>query len=176
MSVDKKDLIEKLKRLCQSDNPYEAESAREKLMNIIRKYNIDESILEEDKVEIREFYYHNEIEERLLSQIMYAVAVTESRKILHYPHRRGKHITLLIECTYAQFVEINVKYEFYKELIYDDLEIFISAFIHKHRIFPLNSENTESEELTDEQIARILRMQEMMKGLNNKDYVHRIEG
>lgn len=175
MTVDKKDLIEKLKRLCQSDNPHEAESAREKLMNIIRKYNIDESILEEDRMERREFIYHNEIERRLLVQILYAVT-GGSRNIMYYSHKRGKQIKYIMDCTYAEYVEINVRYEFYKELIYDDLETFILAFIHKHRIFPLNSENTEPEELTDEQIARIVRMQEMMKGLNSKDYVHRIEG
>lgn len=174
MTVDKKDLIEKLKRLCQSDNPHEAESAREKLMNIIRKYNIDESILEEDRVERREFIYHNEIEKRLLAQILYAV--TGSRNIMYYPSRRGKQIKLVMECTYAESVEINIRYEFYKELIYDDLDVFISAFIHKHRIFPVNVESTDPDELSEEEIQKLMRMQEMMKGLNNKDYVHRITG
>lgn len=175
MSIDKKDLIEKLKRLCQSDNPHEAESAREKLMAIIKKYNIDESILEEDRMERREFIYHNEIERRLLVQILYAVV--GSRDVMYYPHRRGKQIKYVMECTYAESVEINVRYEFYKELIYDDLETFIWAFIHKHRIFPVNEENTSSlNELSEEEIQRLIRMQEMMKGLNSKDYVHRIEG
>lgn len=174
MSIDKKDLIEKLKRLCQSDNPHEAESAREKLMAIIKKYDIDESILEEDKVERREFIYHNDIEKRLLAQIMWAV--TGSKNIMYYSHKRGKQIKYVMECTYAESVEINVRYEFYKELIYDDLETFISAFIHKHRIFPVNIESTDPDELSEEELQKLMRMQEMMKGLNNKDYVHRIEG
>lgn len=174
MSVDKKDLIDKLKRLCQSDNHHEAESAKEKLMTIIKKYNIDESILEEDKVERREFIYHNDIEKRLLAQILYAV--TGSRNIMYYPSRRGKQIKLVMECTYAESVEINIRYEFYKELIYDDLDVFISAFIHKHMIFPINVESTDPDELSEEEIQKLMRMQEMMKGLNNKDYVHRITG
>lgn len=174
MSIDKKDLIEKLKRLCQSDNPHEAESAREKLMAIIKKYDIDESILEEDRIESREFIYHNDIEKRLLAQILWAV--TGSKNIMYYPNRRGKQITLIMNCTYAEFTEINIKYEFYKELIYDDLDVFISAFVHKHRIFPVNNEGTDPDELSEEEIQKLMRMQEMMKGLNNKDYVHRITG
>lgn len=55
----------------QSDNEYERKSAEDKLKLIMDKYDIDESELDNDKINHYTFYYHNNFRKDIVSSDNY---------------------------------------------------------------------------------------------------------
>lgn len=172
MTDNKLNLINKLKRLMESDNPNEAKSAEEKLHKIMEKYNIKESELNELQVNEYKLYYHNELENKLLTQICYKVFGKEyGNKCFQKRYHRGKRIELILKCTYEEYLEVSIQYDFYKEFMKEELDIFYRAFLYKHNIFPSDVEATDPPE---EDLDNIRRAIQMMKGMQDKSYVQRI--
>lgn len=87
---------------------------------------------------------------------------------------KGKKIRLYINCTYSQYLEISMQYDFYVELMKEELDVFIRAFVYKHNIFP--STEPDDRELSDDEIDKIMRARQMMQGMKDKSYIYRIEG
>ena len=142
-----------------------------KEIQLMEKYNIDESEIENDIIKQYEFYYHSELEKTLLHQIIYNIVGSKAR-IYYYVHR-GKRIRSYVDCTYEQFIEISVRYDFYKLLMQEELDVFIRAFIYKHKIFPTYSNEEEEldiSELSEEELNKIVRAGLMMRSLKDESY------
>lgn len=166
------DLINKLKRLTYSNNIHEAEAAQKKLDYIIKKYNISEKELEESEIKNYKFWYHNKIQKKILIQIIYKV-LGSIENVFSYK-KKGKQIELFVSCTYEQYIDISVQYEFYKELIEEELDIFITAFIMKHNIYPNNSDDARDiKDLTDEELNKYKRASFMSMAMDNTKSVHK---
>lgn len=172
MSTSKIDLVNKLKELMQSDNEYERKSAEDKLKLIMNKYDIDESELDNDKINHYTFYYHNNLEKTLLVQTIIKILGFDTP--MYKNTGKGKKIRLYINCTYSQYLEISMQYDFYVELMKEELDVFIRAFVYKHNIFP--STEPDDRELSDDEIDKIMRARQMMQGMKDKSYIYRIEG
>lgn len=73
--IDEKkiELIKKLQRLAERGVGGEKEGAQKKLQQLMKKYDIEESDLSDDKLEDHEWKYHNDFELRLLKQTIYKV-------------------------------------------------------------------------------------------------------
>lgn len=73
--IDEKkiELMKKLQRLAERGVGGEKEGAQKKLQQLMKKYNIEESDLSDDKLEDHEWKYHNDFELRLLKQTIYKV-------------------------------------------------------------------------------------------------------
>ena len=164
------DLINKLKRLTHSNNIHEAESAQKKLDYIIKKYNISDEELEESDIKKYSFWYHDPMQRKILVQVAYKVLGSLIGKIYSYTGRRGKKIELLVHCTYEQYLEISIQYDFYKELFQEELDVFITAFVMKHNIYPEQSESFRSiNELSDEEFDRY-----KTQGMKNESLPHKM--
>lgn len=169
------DLINKLKRLTHSNNIHEAEAAQKKLDYIIKKYNISDEELEESEIKEYSFWYHDPMQRKILVQVAYKVLGSLSGKIYSYTGRRGKKIELLVRCTYEQYLEISIQYDFYKELFQEELDVFITAFVMKHDIYPEQSESLKSiNELSDEEFDRYKRASLMTQGMKNESLPHKM--
>ena len=174
MSENKKDLINKLKRLIESDNEFESKSAEDKLRRIMEKYDISEDELDEDKINSYTLYYHNIYEEKLLHQIIYKQFSDRANEIMYIERNHiGKRTKLFLHCTYKEYIEVNIQYEFYKELFYEDLDIFLTGFIYKHNIFPPDVKTIDS--IDEDEKCKIMRAFMMAKGMSDKSYIQRIE-
>lgn len=93
MSDSKLDLLKKLKSLASSSNPHEAKSAEEKLNALLKKYNIDESEINEDKISDYLYYFKNKYERRLLNQIIYSVMGKKYTSTVFVPSKpKGKNV------------------------------------------------------------------------------------
>lgn len=170
---NKIELINKLKRLMNSDNESERASAEKKLHLIMDKYEIDESELDDGQDKKYDLYYHNNIEKRILIQVMFKVLGDDYKnKVYVECNKPGKHIKLMVHCTYEQYVEISVQYDFYKELILEDLDTFITGFIYKHHIFPANSNSNHHG--TPEELDRVRKAMSMTTGMSDKSFIQRI--
>lgn len=88
-----------------------------------------------------------------------------------YTYRCGKGSRSIrgVECTEAEGLQLQIEYEFYKQLWQEEMGLFWSAFIQKHRIFSMRPEDTGSDEpMTPEKMEEIMRMSQMMGAMQDK--------
>lgn len=167
----KKELLKKLQALAERGVGGEKETAERKLRQLMEKYGIDEMEFAEDKLEEFEFKYKNAQEEQLIRQLFYKMFGKEWRsKGYTYRYGKGSKSIRGIECTKAEGIQLQVEYEFYKQLWQEEMELFWDAFIQKHRIFSMRPEDTEGsdEPMTPERMAEIMRMSQMMDAMQDK--------
>lgn len=167
MNEAKIELLKKLKALAEQGVGGEKVNAQRMLDQLMKKYNISEEDLCEEKVQTFEFHWNNETEKRLLIQIIYKI--TNSVMIYTYFHhdingkRRQTAYILGCDCTQSQRLEIEFLFEFYLRLWKKDLALFFHAFIQKHELFG-NSEGT-SDSKTDEDT--LWKMSNLMRGMSD---------
>lgn len=163
---NKEDLLRKIKALAERGIDGEKESAQIILSNIMEKYGFTESDLEEEQKKLEWFSFHEELDKRLLTQIIYMVTGK------HAYGCRGTHTNRTrkkvgIECTTAEKLEIEASFEFFARAIKNEVDIFFIAFANKNNLFP--SENKVRDaikpEETPEQKAKRLKATLMMEGM-----------
>lgn len=170
MNEKKKELLKKLQALAERGVGGEKETAERKLKQLMKKYGIDKLEFEEDKLEEFEFKYSNPQEEQLIRQLFFKMFGKEWRS-KSYTYRCGKGSKSIrgIECTKAEGIQLQIEYEFYKQLWQEEMKLFWDAFIQKHHIFSMRPEDTgSSEPITPERMAEIMRMSQMMDAMQNK--------
>lgn len=164
----KMELLKKLKALAERGVGGEKEGAQKKMEQLMKKYGIEDIDLLEEKVEDYDFRYHDEIEKKLIIQIFYKVVPDFETKMYIYRYGKGSRSMLGIACTKAQALQIQVEYEFYRELWKEEKELFFSAFLNKHNIFGEQKNGSEEKELTEKDLERLQRMQMMICGMQDK--------
>lgn len=168
MTDKQRELLKKLQALAERGVGGEKETAERKLKQLIKKYGIEEAELSEDKIMDFDFKYHSKWEQKLLRQLFYRMFGLEYReKTYVYRYGKGSKSIYGIARTQAEGLQLQVEYDFYKALWEEELDLFQQAFIQKHRIFDPNG-GSDDTELTPEEIERILRMQQMMNGMQDK--------
>lgn len=168
MTDKQRELLKKLQALAERGVGGEKETAERKLKQLIKKYGIEEAELSEDKIMEFEFKYHNKWEMQLLRQLFYRMFGLKYReKTYTYRFGKGSKSIYGIACTKAEGLQLQIEYDFYKALYEEEVELFQSAFIQKHRIFDPHG-GSDDAELTPEEIERIMRMQQMMNGMQDK--------
>lgn len=173
MDEKKRELLQKLYALAERGDRGERAAARRQLDKLLKKYNIDEAELAEESVELRYFSYKGDFEQKLLHQVFYKVT-GESRPIYRYKSGRGKYTQNAMECTKAEAVQIQIEFDFYKQLLKDEMEFFYRAFIQKHKIFGTDMlPNASSPELSREQLFR---MSMLINGMEDRTMRQMIEG
>lgn len=83
-----------------------------------------------------------------------------------YTGRRRKQVG--IDCTPAQYIEIEADFAFYAAAMEEEMGIFYSAFLQKNNLFPppeLARENTEEEDGEDMDLERLAKIRAMMDGI-----------
>lgn len=179
MEESKIELMKKLRALAERGIGGEKEGAQRKLEQLMKKYNIEEADLDDEKKEDFEFKYHNEFERRLLNQIMYKVIGSDFlNNQWHYRRGRGSKTISGISCTKAEGIQIGIEYEFYTSLWKEEEDFFFSCFIQKHDIFQKDKEKmikgkNDGQKMTPEEIAR---MNAAMNAMQDKSMVQRLEG
>lgn len=134
-------LLQKLKRLAADGVGGEKINAEKMLKQLMQKYNISDLDLEQDKIEQRYIKISRlKIHQRLFMQVLSTFDITT-----HY----GKGVHRWVDCTAAQHIEIEAKYNFYLNHFKKDFEVFYLAFLQANSLFPKKSDN-ESEPTRDE--------------------------
>ena len=158
--------LRKIKALADGTNfEGERESALDKLRELMERHGISEQDLNHDTISTYDFKYKGERENLLLQQIFYKVMNVREFKTYEY-RQRGKKVrnTVGLDCTLVQSVEIKFLFEFYRDLYRKEEQAFYIAFIHKHDIFGGVSDNTESEQVSEEELQKMF---QMMRGMDN---------
>lgn len=156
-------LAQKLKALAEKADGNEQALAQQKLNDLLNKYNLAESDLE-DTVDYHEFKYKKSWEELLIRQIGYKVL---NRTEAYHTKPSGRKLQeVIFRCTDSQALEIEYLYSFYKALFEKDLDSFLHAFIQKHQLFgTVDDDTVEHNVLSAEEVER---QRAFVRGMTNE--------
>lgn len=171
-----KSTLQKIKALADgSPIQHERDAALKKLTELMEKYNISEDDFADDAVATRNFKYRNTLEKKLLQQI-FAKVLGRGYRLYGYRSNNRKLLELGADCSVSQKIEIELYFDFYKNLYKREETIFFTAFINKHGLYspPGDSEETESEhsERDEQEIAALFAY---MRGMSDESPHKRIE-
>lgn len=148
----------------------EKTSAQEMLVKLMKKYEVTEEELFQDKVNYEIFAYKNDIEKSVLVQIIVSIL----GNVDFYRHTKKRKVTC-VRCTKYQRIEIEMKYNFYLEKFYEELEIFEHAFYIKNDLFCKDAKGIPEEEVDPIELAKIRKMvanldkHTMVKAIESRD-------
>ena len=152
----KEELLEKIKKikaLADRGVGGEKTTAQATLERLMQEHGITEADLEVERVETVFFPYHDELERRILIQIIFSVTGKPAFGCVGAAsgRKRKKYGT---DCTAAQRLEIEFNHKFFYEAAKKEFEVFLYAFFKKNGIFPPETvvppgdiEDLEEEEL-----------------------------
>lgn len=164
-------LLEKLmkvKALAERGEGGERESAERTLASMMERYGISNDDLEDSRVSTHWIRYKTTWEKKLLHQLAY-MYLGEGHSfgcVGTYTGRSRKKVG--IECTPAQYIEIEADFAFYSAVMEEEMGIFYSAFLQKNHLFlppELARKNTEEEDAENLDLERIAKIQAMMDGI-----------
>jgi hypothetical protein len=127
--------IKKLQALAERGVGGEKTTAQKKLAKLLKDNGINSlDELQKEEYEYTIFSYNGKHEIKLLRQCMYKVMGAKSDRTAYKPYGRRQKIG--IYCTKAQKIEIELEFEFYRNVFYEELSTFMDAFIQAQKIFP----------------------------------------
>ena len=117
--------IKKLQALAERGVGGEKTTAQKKLAKLLKDNGINSlDELQKEEYEYTIFSYNGKHEIKLLRQCMYKVMGTKSDRTAYKPYGR------------RQKIEIELEFEFYRNVFYEELSTFMDAFIQAQKIFP----------------------------------------
>lgn len=157
----------KILALVDSPNLNEAQIAHEKLKIYLDRFNLTlDDLLE--AVPVRGVYtFASKLEKKLLFQLY---AKVTNRPECSFDKLNNKSIAFNL--TPEQHNQLEGQYNFYKAKLKEELGVFFSAFIQMNGIYPEPSfEHFEhTEEISDAEKERILRVAKMGRGMTCHQY------
>jgi len=148
--------IKKIKELADNGLMGEAITAKQKLKEILTKYGLTIEDIEKSETKLRKFKYKGIWLKRIALQTIISVC---SRKIEFFTSSRYPGF-VLAELTDLEYIDACQKYDFHKKLFDKEKrkaeKMFFQAYIHKHKLFGIENEDSKSKELMKEEIAAIL--------------------
>lgn len=162
--------IKKLQALAKRGVGGEKTTAEKMLQKMLKKNGIKSlEELETDSYEYTLFSYHGKHEIKLLRQCMYKVMGVDSDRTTY--RTKGTRQKIGIYCTKAQKIEIELEFEFYRNVFYEDLSTFMDAFIQAQRIFPPDAPKGDIDECNEHDLKMAL----MAQGIDRRQRCEMIE-
>lgn len=173
MNMDKAELLKKVKVLSEKGNAGEKENAQKMLEKLMKKYNISDLELDEEKIIKYDIKWANKTEEKLKAQIFYSVVgdINDDKKFCSYYRAKNG----CVYCTASEYLEFEAKCEFYIYHLKIELDRYFRAFIQKNDLFPplhLIKEREQSEEKLTEEDFKML---ELALKIDKHNFVKQIE-
>jgi len=184
------DKIMKVKALADRGTEGERANAEKMLSLLMNKYGITDDDIVSDKVEMYMINTENSLYIQLLVQIANSVAGHDLKVfgIENSPKKTKRELAALgygdadgnvaIECTKAQFIEIKMMFDIYKEDIKRQIDIFMYAYFSKNNLLAKapEKESNEYKEPSQEDIDKALKAAMMERGIDKKEIYKMIEG
>ena len=171
-------LIEKLKKLqalAERGVGGEKDTAQKKLDKLLASSGLTLESLNNETPQYYLFSYQNKFKQRLLVQVIYKV-LGAAEPISFYKSKNTRN-KIGIYCTPAQKLEIELDFEFYSEILDDEFEIFMTAFIQKQNLYPSDgpTDVVSLEGMTDEEKAEWAKIAQYEQGIDRHTRYQMIE-
>ncbi|MCC8066819.1 MAG: hypothetical protein LIO94_06930 [Clostridiales bacterium] len=174
MTDKTRERIKKLQALAERGVGGEKETAKKKLEKMLRDNGISSlDELEEEKTEYFLFSYNGQHERKLLRQCVYKVMGANSDRTSY--RSKGTRQKIGYYCTKSQKIEIELEFEFYRNVFYEELDDFMSAFIMKQNIYPKDAPKMDWENVTDEEMDRLRKLNLMTFGIEKRSRAAMLE-
>lgn len=163
-----KNRIEKIKALAERGVGGEKITAQNKLEKLLRDNGLTLESLESEQKQYYLFSYSDSHANRLLNQIIYKVLGPEEGTTFY--RSRGKRMKVGVYCTPSQKIEIELDYEFYRNLFETEVDQLLSAFIQQQDLFPPGAPTTEVDlgSMSPEEIKQLLKQQAYQKNMDKQ--------
>lgn len=171
---EKIELLKKIKTLAEQGAEGERENAKCLLEKLLKKYNLSEDILNDERKGWKEFRFKNNLECKLLIQIIYKVT---NGVDIYRPRNANTNRplnSLKVFCTTSQKVEIDITFAFYKIAIIKELDTFFYAFCIKNNIFA-ESKQEDAAEPSEQEIEAYEKAYQMARGMKEYKLIKCIE-
>lgn len=181
------DKIMKVKALADQGSEGERVNAEKKLKILMDKYGISDEDIVSDKVEMYLIDTENQLFVQLLVQISNVVAGHDLKifGIENSPEKAKKELAnmgygdenanIAIECTKAQFVEIKMMFDIYKEDLKTQIDTFMYAYFSKNKLLAKPKEGDERKQATQEELEKAFKAAMMEQGIDKKEFYKMIE-
>lgn len=142
--------LERVRALAERGVDGEKENAEALLQRLMIKYGITDEDIEDNSVQTYFIRYQTYWERKLLYQLAYMHLGSGHAYgcVGTYTNRPRKKVG--VECTPAQYIEIEADFEFYRAALEEEMSLFYTAFISKNNLFPppeLASQDDADEEV-----------------------------
>lgn len=166
--------LERVRALAERGVDGERENAERTLAALMARYGITEEELEDDRVETHWIAYRTEHERKLLHQLayMYLGRGHTFGCVGRYTNRKRKKVG--VECTAAVYIEIEADYEFYRQALAEEMDIFYSAFVQKNNLYPTPELAGDDEEEID--LVRAAKVAAMAAGIDHRTRHKALDG
>lgn len=155
--------IKKLQALAERGVGGEKDTAEKMLQKMMEKNGIQSlDELQSEKCEYTLFSYNGKHERKLLIQCIYKVLTAAGDR--RYYHSKGTRQKLGIYCTKAQKLEIEMEFAFYRNVFYEELDIFMSALINAQGIFPPDAPKESFDKFNE----RDIKVVQMASGIDKR--------
>lgn len=140
--------IKKLQALAERGVGGEKDTAAKMLQKMLERNGISKlEELESEEFEYTLFSYKGRHEIKLLRQCIYKVLTAAGDRTCY--RTTGTRQKIGIYCTKAQAIEINLEFEFYRNVFYEELSTFMDAFIQSQCIFPPDAPQGRFDEINE---------------------------
>lgn len=170
--MDKEKLIERLKKikaLAEQGIGGEKEGAIKLYNDLLSKYELDSSEIDEEKIERHWLRYDDFLDKKLITYIFYKVTGSNT-----YWEKTDKRKRLVgTDCTEFELQEIIFYYQFYKVHLRNEADIFYNAFASVNYLYPDPSARLYKEDEDDDtdrkiDLNRMAKIHAMAQGIDRK--------
>ena len=162
--------LECVKALAERGVAGEKAAAEALLASLMSKYGITEAEIEDAEIRTYWIRYKTEYERKLIFQLAYMHLGSGHSFgcVGKYSGRSRKEVG--VECTPAQYIEIEADFQFYREALAEEMGVFYSAFIQKNELFPPPelAGHVESDDPDVVDYDKIAKMKAMMNGIDQR--------
>lgn len=172
MNTSREKLLERAKKLLELSKKGidgEKNNAEMFLSAFLSKHKIDINEIDDDQIHSRYFFFRNDLEEVLLTQITKFVLNISEFMVFRNKKVRRKHSVLKLRD--IDFVEIEMLFEFYKPLLQDEFEKITIAFCLANRLYSVNvdeKDDSETKPQSPEERARIKQILAFSQSIGSK--------
>lgn len=188
--IKKEDIIDKIlkvKALAERGFEGEKTNAERMLNELMQKYNISDDDIDAEKKELYLFDTENNMFLQLFVQI-YHLNYGREREILDgnkIPKKLKKEWAgygfgdangnVAIKCTKAEFIELKILFDIYKEDLKIQYDTFLYAYFIKNNLLLQPSKDDEQKETSKEDIKKTLKAMQMSESIEKKEIHKMIE-
>ena len=158
--------LERVKALAERGVGGEKENAEALLKRLMEKYEISDEDIEDTSTRTYFIRYQTQWERKLLHQIAYMHLGSGHSFgcVGTYTNRSRKKVG--VECTPAQYIEIEADYEFFRTAMEEEMSIFYTAFISKNNLLHATVGYTTPDEEID--LVRAKKVSAFMMGIERR--------
>lgn len=159
-----------LKALAERGLGGEAVNAQKILDHYMKKYGLTPDMVQGDKKEAETF----KVKEMYGVVFLQVVANTIGKRYLEGRQLRDRKYVFIFDITKLEKIEIEIKFDFFKNAYDEALKLFNHAFIQKNNLFSIDEETADVSKMSEEDLLKAQKVLAMAKNIEKTNYAKQL--